>query len=613
LLYNGAIYIGIASLGDCPLVRGGVARISVSDPSHPLVRYLVPDGALGAGVWSTPAIDEQNNMLYVTTGNADVQDARSGSWGSALLALDGTTLVIRAWYFKPIATFDPDADWGSSPTLFRTADGRQYVAANGKDGVMYVLNRGDLSLAWTYKLAKLGDDPQQGQGSLSTPAFDGQTLFAGAGSSDRSNSSPGTVYALDPATHNARWVYGARGIVLAPVTVTPYLVLVPSTGGVSILDAATGAEAWNDHGRVGSFGQAVLANGTMFATYVNGDVTAWALPDLGDVAGMLAASPYTVSFGYTIGGPVPAAQSVNIFSNADPLGFTLSSDASWLSAAAQGVLTPAGLTIQADPTGLAPGSYTGGITATSSDGSTIATINCTLEVSGPVPPLMTASIVSAATFVPGAAAPGGLFTVMAADLAGSINIATAPNWPTLLDGVTLTINGIAAPLIYVSPMQINAQVPYEVASGPATLELIKNGVAGQAVPISIADAAPQIFLTAGTHAAALNQDYTLNSSSNPAIPGSLVSIFWTGQGQVNNPVTTGAPATALFPNTTVASTAATIGGLPAAVMFSGLAPGFVGLAQANLQVPDLPSGEYPVVLTVGNVTSNSATVSIKRR
>ena len=294
LVDQGAIYVGIASLGDCPLVRGALARISLSDPSHPLVEYLVPNGALGAGVWSTPAIDEQNNVLYVTTGNADVQDANSGSFGSALLALDATTLAIRAWFLKPIADFDSDADWGSSPTLFQTADGRQYVAANGKDGVMYVLNRADLSLAWSYKLAMIGDDPESGQGSLSTPAFDGQTLFVGAGTSDALTSSPGNVYAINPLTRNSLWVYGARGVVLAPVTVTPFLVLVPSTQGLAILDAATGAEVWTDDGRVGEFGQAVLANGTIYAAYVNGEVAAWALPDLGGIAGTLAASPVTL-------------------------------------------------------------------------------------------------------------------------------------------------------------------------------------------------------------------------------------------------------------------------------------------------------------------------------
>jgi uncharacterized protein (TIGR03437 family) len=612
LLDRGTIYIGIASLGDCPLVRGAVVRISLSDPSHPLMKYLVPDGALGGGVWSTPAIDEQNSVLYVTTGNADVQDDTSGSFGSALLALDATTLEIRAWFFKPIPDFDSDSDWGSSPTLFQTADGRQYVAANGKDGVMYVLNRSDLSLAWTYKLAALGDDPEAGQGSLSTPAFDGQTLYAGAGTSDAANSSPGSVYAIDPATHNSRWFYGARGVVLAPVTVTPYLVLVPSSKGLAILDAATGVETWNDQASVGLFGQAVVDNGTIFATYVNGDLAAWTLPDLSAVAGTLAPSPNTLRFGYTIGGAPPAAQTVNLFSNAGPLGFTISPDSSWLSASAQGVLTPSSLMIQADPTGLAPGSYTGSITAASADGSSIVTISCTLEVSGSLPSLGTANFLSAATFLPQAAAPGGLFTMMATDLGGSINLATTPDLPTLLDGVSVAINGIPAPLIYVSPTQINAQVPFEVGPGPATLTLTRNGVAGQPVPISIAGTAPQIFLTAGTHAAALNQDYSVNAPANPAIAGGVISVFWTGQGVVNNPVTTGAPASAVFLNTTVASTAATVGGQPATVLYSGLAPGFVGLAQVNLEIPDLPSGEYPVVLTVGSATSNSATVSLKR-
>src|SRR5262249_7105277 len=150
----------------CPLVRGGVARINPGDPGHPLIQYLVPDGDLGAGVWSTPAIDQQNGLIYVTTGNADTQDAADGIWGSALLAMDATTLEVRAHFFLPLADFDPDPDWGSSPLLFQTADGSQYVAANGKNGVMYVLSRPDLKLVWTYKLAILGDSPQEGEGSL---------------------------------------------------------------------------------------------------------------------------------------------------------------------------------------------------------------------------------------------------------------------------------------------------------------------------------------------------------------------------------------------------------------------------------------------------------------
>ena len=58
-----SLYIGIASLGDCPLVRGALVRIDLADPANPVFRYLAPDGVVGAGIWSTPAIDEQTGTI----------------------------------------------------------------------------------------------------------------------------------------------------------------------------------------------------------------------------------------------------------------------------------------------------------------------------------------------------------------------------------------------------------------------------------------------------------------------------------------------------------------------------------------------------------------------
>jgi len=149
---KGALYIGIASLGDCPLVRGGLARIDIADPTHPLFRYLVPPDSLGSSVWSTPAVDEQAGLVYVTTGNGD-QDAGLGLWGSAMLVLDARTLEIKAHYFLPVKAGDEDVDWGSSPTLFTTPGGTPMVVANGKDGVMYALRRPDLQPLWTTTIA----------------------------------------------------------------------------------------------------------------------------------------------------------------------------------------------------------------------------------------------------------------------------------------------------------------------------------------------------------------------------------------------------------------------------------------------------------------------------
>jgi len=609
MLSRRALYVGVSSLGDCPLVRGGLARISLDDPAHPLVRYFVPAGRLGAGVWSTPAIDEQANLVYVTTGNADSQDANAGIWGSTLLALDASTLAIRANFLRPIASFDNDGDWGSSPTLLQTADGRQFVAANGKDGVMYVLRRPDLSLAWSFKLATLGDAPQDGGGSISTPAFDGQAIFVGAGTPDASNSSPGVVYALDPLTHNARWMYPARGPVLAPVTVTPYLVLVASMNGLSILDAATGAELWTDQGTAGLVGQAVVANGTIYAAYTNGDVSALAWQDDGS-PGLLSASPRGLVFSYTVSGNASVAQPIHIFSSSDAVPFTVSVDSPWLAADRQAGSTTATILIRADAAGLAPGTYAGNILVISADGTTSATIGVKLIVNGPLPALTSENVGNAASFQPGALAPGSLFSLIATNLGSdTASPATSP-WPTVLDGISVNISGIPAPLVYVGPNQINGQVPLEVPVGPATFVVQSNGVSTPPTNVNIATTAPGIFLLDGHRAAALNQDFSVNGPDNPAGVGSVVAVYWTGQGLVNNPIATGAAAPAMFLNTTVAPTTATIGGQPATVLYSGLAPGFVGLAQANIQVPDIAPGDHQVVLTVGDATSNAAIIAV---
>jgi polyvinyl alcohol dehydrogenase (cytochrome) len=276
MLSQGALYIGIASLADCPLVQGGLARIPVDDPYHPQVRYFTPENTQGASVWSTPAIDEHNGMIYVTTGNGSSQDPENGVWGSALLALDAATLETRAWFFLPQTPEEDDNDWGTSPLLFKNGD-QPLVAANGKNGVMYVLSRPDLQLLWSYKLATDCDSPPQGCGSVSTPAFDGKILVTGAGQPDGDGAPPGTVTAFD-LDGNLLWQYAARKAVLAPVTLTPGLVFAASGWGVVALDPATGLELWNDGGHGGSFGQPVVSGGILYTTYVNGDVVAWAIP-----------------------------------------------------------------------------------------------------------------------------------------------------------------------------------------------------------------------------------------------------------------------------------------------------------------------------------------------
>src|SRR5215831_3103971 len=82
-LANDALYTGVASLGDCPVVRGVLARIDLNHPEQPTFQYMSPKDNPAGGIWSTPAVDEATNTVYVTTGTGE-QDADKGLWGGTL-------------------------------------------------------------------------------------------------------------------------------------------------------------------------------------------------------------------------------------------------------------------------------------------------------------------------------------------------------------------------------------------------------------------------------------------------------------------------------------------------------------------------------------------------
>jgi len=120
-----------------------------------------------------------------------------------------------------------------------------------------------------------------------------------------------------------------------------------------------------------------------------------------------------------------------------------------------------------------------------------------------------------------------------------------------------------------------------------------------------------LFTQAGGGAAVLNQDYSVNGSGNPAAPGTVIAAYLTGLGPVQPPVATGAQAPFNVLSRTTDLVTATIGGLPATVVFSGLAPGYTGLYQVNVQVLQLTTGQYLLQISVNGVTSNAAPIYIR--
>jgi uncharacterized protein (TIGR03437 family) len=129
--------------------------------------------------------------------------------------------------------------------------------------------------------------------------------------------------------------------------------------------------------------------------------------------------------------------------------------------------------------------------------------------------------------------------------------------------------------------------------------------------------APAIFSTnarGSGQGAILDPSYQLVDSSNPATAGStVVLIFCTGLGDVTEDPPTGSPAPLTQVLQTLAAPTVEIGGLPASVSFSGLAPGYVGLYQVNARVPAglAANNAVPVVLSIGGVASNTVTIAVQ--
>ena len=201
--------------------------------------------------------------------------------------------------------------------------------------------------------------------------------------------------------------------------------------------------------------------------------------------------------------------------------------------------------------------------------------------------------------------------------ASFIQISYQYQLPTILAGAQVTFDGLAAPLFMVSPGQINLQVPYELAGYPSAQVVVTvAGIASPPMTVTLAPASPGIFTVNAQDqnlAAVLNQDNSVNSASNPAPAGNVIQMFCTGLGvPLLAGLATGEPASSDFLHRTVDTPAVTIGGSPALVEFSGLAPGFVGLYQVNIEVPvGISPGEVPLALGMSGKSANPVTVFVR--
>lgn len=242
----------------------------------------------------------------------------------------------------------------------------------------------------------------------------------------------------------------------------------------------------------------------------------------------------------------------------------------------------------------------------------------------PAPVLSAGGIVNAASFATQALAAGTIASIFGSNLAAATTQAATVPLPTALGGASVQVDGVNAPLFFVSPFQINFALPWEVQGRSlATITVTSGGVTSSPQAISLVPSAPALFstnergngqgaiLVAGTGSIAA--PLSTFPGSRPVRRGEFLEIYAIGLGAVTNQPATGTAASASPLATTLATATVTIGGVSAPVLFSGLAAGFVDLYQINVRVLDAtPVGPaIPVVLSIAGVASNTVTVAVE--
>ncbi len=334
---------------------------------------------------------------------------------------------------------------------------------------------------------------------------------------------------------------------------------------------------------------------------------------------VIVLSSSQLDFSANLGGPAPPPQTVNILNGGSgALSWTATANAAWLQVSPAAGTAPSLLSISAIPASLALGTSTGLVTV-AAPGIPSETIAVILRVIGPTAAIN--GIVNAASFRTGMV-PGGLATLFGRNVwpANSIEF---PGGAVSYKGVTVTVQGRPVPLVGVANAngleQISFQVPFDLtAPGAVQVQVNSNGLIAAADNVPLLRAQPGIFeyQPPGSnllYAAMIKMDGSLVGPNNPVSREEAAAIFLTGMGGTLPIIQTGQ----LAPTDPLARTylqpTVGIAGRGARVLFSGLAPGFLGLYQINIVIPDsAPPGEaVNLDIVVDGAPSQTSRIAVR--
>ena len=212
-------------------------------------------------------------------------------------------------------------------------------------------------------------------------------------------------------------------------------------------------------------------------------------------------------------------------------------------------------------------------------------------------------------------APGGIAAIYGINFsktATNIDGINSDHAPTTYNGTSVTIAGVAAPIILLERDQVNVQVPFEVPVGQQPVVVTNVNGASEPKMVTVAAAAPAILFDATGGIAYRASSLALIRPTSPAVAGEMLIFLATGLGVTAPSAQTGLILPADAVNPAVLQPTATIGGRPAAVTGAFTAPGFLGLYGVIATVPNgLASGDQPVVVTSGGMASNTVVIAVR--
>ncbi len=288
------------------------------------------------------------------------------------------------------------------------------------------------------------------------------------------------------------------------------------------------------------------------------------------------------------------------------------------------------VTVTADPGSLSPGVYSAVVTITSNAANNaLVSVPVSFQVSAAnTPQIQQGGVINSATYATEAVAQGGIVAIFGSQLAPAGTALSSPSVPlvTSLAGVQVLVNGVPAPLFYVSPSQINIQIPYETTGGTtATIQVVNGSYSGNIRSVQIANSLPRImpwptYIVPGNNGVgyAIAVNYSDGSlvlpsanqipgfQAHPAKPGDLLVVYCLGMGQTNPAAKTGVAGAGQSAGNALVTFGGGFNGTEfyTPALFAGLSGG-VGLYQLNVVVPSgtIP-GLVPLQFSLNGVNSN---------